>query len=152
MVDYYDAPAYPVNGTAVVIQWDEAWSEYDQGIDDTLASPLWNGSMIKLPYNIDISDSNSKDVTLVEYIGREHPVDYYGTHLGTKSTWNMDIPASDKEAIYALRRLQNWMGSVYVREPSGAGYWASVSVSFSKKHCEVKIPVTIEVTRVEGGI
>ena len=152
LVDYYDAPAYPVNGTAVVIQWDEAWSEYDQGIDDTLASPLWNGSMIKLPYNIDISDSNSKDVTLVEYIGREHPVDYYGTHLGTKSTWNMDIPASDKEAIYALRRLQNWMGSVYVREPSGAGYWASISVSFSKKHCEVKIPVTIEVTRVEGGI
>lgn len=152
LVDYYDAPAYPVNGTAVVIQWDEAWSEYDQGIDDTLASPLWNGSMIKLPYNIDISDSNSKDVALVEYIGREHPVDYYGTHLGTKSTWNMDIPASDKEAIYALRRLQNWMGSVYVREPSGAGYWASISVSFSKKHCEVKIPVTIEVTRVEGGI
>ena len=152
LVDYYDAPAYPVNGTAVIIQWDEAWSEYDQGIDDTLASPLWNGSMIKLPYNIDISDSNSKDVTLVEYIGREHPVDYYGTHLGTKSTWNMDIPASDKEAIYALRRLQNWMGSVYVREPSGAGYWASISVSFSKKHCEVKIPVTIEVTRVEGGI
>ena len=152
LVDYYDAPAYPVNGTAVVIQWDEAWSEYDQGIDDTLASPLWNGSMIKLPYNIDISDSNSKDVTLVEYIGREHPVDYYGTHLGTKSTWNMDIPASDKEAIYALRRLQNWMGSVYVREPSGAGYWASISVSFSKKHCEVTIPVTIEVTRVEGGI
>lgn len=152
LVDYYDAPAYPVNGTAVVIQWDEAWSEYDQGIDDTLASPLWNGSMIKLPYNIDISDSNSKDVALVEYIGREHPVDYYGTHLGTKSTWNMDIPASDKEAIYALRRLQNWMGSVYVREPSGAGYWASISVSFSKKHCEVKIPVKIEVTRVEGGI
>lgn len=152
LVDYYDAPAYPVNGTAVVIQWDEAWSEYDQGIDDTLASPLWNGSMIKLPYNIDISDSNSKDVALVEYIGREHPVDYYGTHLGTKSTWNMDIPASDKETIYALRRLQNWMGSVYVREPSGAGYWASISVSFSKKHCEVKIPVTIEVTRVEGGI
>lgn len=152
LVDYYDAPAYPVNGTAVVIQWDEAWSEYDQGIDDTLASPLWNGSMIKLPYNIDISDSNSKDVTLVEYIGREHPVDYYGTHLGTKSTWNMDIPASDKEAIYALRKLQNWMGSVYVREPSGAGYWASISVSFSKKHCEVTIPVTIEVTRVEGGI
>lgn len=151
-VMYYDVPAYPVGGKAVVIQWDEAWSDFDATIDDTLASPSWAGSMLKLPYNIDISDSNSKDVVLVEYIGREHPVGYYGTQLGTTSTWNVDIPATDKETIYALRRLQNWMGDVYVREPSGAGYWASVSVSFSKKHCEVTIPVTIQVTRVEGGI
>ena len=89
---------------------------------------------------------------MVEYIGREHPVTYHGTQLGTSSVWSMDIPASDKETIYALRRLQNWMGDVYVREPSGAGYWASISVSFSKKHCDVVIPVSINVTRVEGGI
>lgn len=152
MVDYYDVPAYPIGGKEAVIQWDEAWSDYDADIDDTLASPSWAGSMLKLPYNIDISDSNSKDVSIVEYIGREHPVSYYGTHLGTASTWRMDIPASDIETLYALRRLQNWMGDVYVREPSGAGYWASVSISYDKKHCSVVIPVTINVTRVEGGV
>ena len=151
-VDYYDVPAYPVGGKEAVIQWDEAWSDYDSDIEDTLASPSWSGSMLKLPYNIDISDSNTKDVSLVEYIGREHPVGYYGTQLGTTSNWNMDIPASDIETLYALRRLQNWMGDVYVREPSGAGYWASISVSFSKKHCDVVIPVSISVTRVEGGV
>lgn len=151
-VDYYDAPAYPVGGKEVVIQWDEAWSDYDSDIEDTLASPSWSGSMLKLPYNIDISDSNAKDVSLVEYIGREHPVGYYGTQIRTASNWNMDIPASDIETLYALRRLQNWMGDVYVREPSGAGYWASISVSFSKKHCNVVIPVSISVTRVEGGV
>lgn len=151
-VDYYDVPAYPVGGKEAVIQWDEAWSDYDSDIEDTLASPSWSGSMLKLPYNIDISDSNTKDVSLVEYIGREHPVGYYGTQLGTTSNWRMDIPASDIETLYALRRLQNWMGDVYVREPSGAGYWASVSVSFSKKHCDVVIPVSISVTRVEGGV
>ena len=151
-LDYYDVPAYPVGGKEVVIQWDEAWSDYDSDIEDTLASPSWSGSMLKLPYNIDISDSNTKDVSLVEYIGREHPVGYYGTQLGTTSNWRMDIPASDIETLYALRRLQNWMGDVYVREPSGAGYWASISVSFSKKHCDVVIPVSISVTRVEGGV
>lgn len=151
-VTYYDVPAYPIGGKAIVIQWNEAWSDFDADIEDTLASPSWAGSMLQLPYNIDISDSNSRDVVLVEYIGREHPVSYHGTQLGTASTWNVDIPASDKETIYALRRLQNWMGDVYVREPSGAGYWASISVSFSKKHCDVVIPVTINVTRVEGGI
>lgn len=151
-VIYYDAPIYLVGGKAAIIQWNEVWSDFDISIDDTLASPSWAGSMLKLPYNIDISDSNNRDVSLVEYIGREHPVTYHGTQLGTSSVWSMDIPASDKETIYALRRLQNWMGDVYVREPSGAGYWASISVSFSKKHCDVVIPVSIDVTRVEGGI
>ena len=151
-VTYYDAPAYPVGGIAAIIQWNEQWTDFDATIEDTLASSTWSGSMLKLPYNINITDNNSRDVVLVEYIGREHPVSYHGTQLGTSASWSMDIPASDKETIYALRRLQNWMGDVYVREPSGAGYWASVSVSFSKKHCEVVIPVSIEVTRVEGGV
>ena len=151
-VTYYDAPAYPVGGKAVVIQWNESWSEFDADVEDVLASPFWAGSMLKLPYNIDVSDSNEKDVVLVEYIGREHPVSYHGTQLGTTSTWKTDIPATDKETIYALRRLQNWMGDVYVREPSGSGYWAVVSVNFSITHCKTVIPVTINVTRVEGGI
>lgn len=151
-VTYYDMPAYPIGGKDAVIQWSEKWSEFDAEIEDTLAQPIWAGSMLKIPYNIDISDSNNRDVVLVEYIGREHPISYHGTQLGSTSTWNMEIPASDKETIYALRRLQNWMGDVYVREPSGSGYWANVSVSFNIKHCEVTVPVTLEVTRVEGGI
>lgn len=151
-VTYYDVPAYPVGGKSVVIQWAEKWTEFDSNMDDTMASPSWAGSMLKLKYNIDITDSNNKDVILVEYIGREHPVSYHGTQIGTTSTWKTDIPASDKETIYALRRLQKWMGDVYVREPSGSGYWAVISIEFSIKHCELVVPVTIKVTRVEGGI
>ena len=64
----------------------------------------------------------------------------------------MDIPKSDKETLYALRRLSIWMGDVYVREPSGSGYWANISVSFSQTHCQLTIPVQIEITRVEGGV
>lgn len=151
-VEYYDVPAYPVGGKAAIIQWDESWSDFDYTTEDVIASPSWAGSMLKLPYNIDISDNINPDVELVEYIGREHPVSYHGTQIGSKSTWNMDVPAYDKETIYALRRLQKWMGNVYVREPSGSGYWATVTVSFSIKHCEVVIPVTLNITRVEGGI
>lgn len=150
--DYYDIPAYPVGVTEAVIQWDETWSNFDYSVADTLASPTWAGSMIKLPYNIDISDDVDPDVELVEYIGREHPVSYHGTQLGSTSTWSMEIPKEDKSAIYALRRLQKWMGNAYVREPSGGGYWASVKVSFSIKHCETVVPVTLNITRVEGGI
>lgn len=151
-VSYYDVPGVPVAEKAAIIQWDEDWSNFDTTEESELEQPAWSGSMIKLPYNIDVSDSNDKDVELVEYIGRSHAVAYYGTQLGVKSSWSMEIPADDKETLYALRRLQIWMGNVYVREPSGSGYWASISVSFNQKHCDVTIPVTLSISRVEGGI
>lgn len=150
-IGYYDVPGYPVNGTSVIIQWDEDWTSFDTWNNDIPEDKSWSGSMLKLPYNIDVSDSNSADVSLVGYIGRSHPVGYYGTQLGTTSTWNVVIPKNDKETLYGLRRLAVWMGNVYVREPSGNGYWANIQVSYSIKHCEVTIPVTLSITRVEGG-
>ena len=151
-VSYYDPPGYPVNGNSVIIQWDEEWREFNTEEGAAMEQQPWAGSLLSIPYNIDVSDSNNPDVALVKYIGRSHPVTYYGTQLGTTSTWSMDIPKYDKDTLYALRRLQIWMGDVYVREPSGSGYWANIRVQFSQKHCEVTIPVTFSITRVEGGI
>ena len=108
--------------------------------------------MLKLPYNIDVSDSNEMDVSLIEYIGRSHPVSYYGTQLGVTSTWNVDIPKSDKNTLYGLRMLAIYAGDVYVREPSGSGYWANISVSYDQKHRDLVIPVTLSIKRVEGGM
>ena len=151
-VIYYDMPGYPIGEHAAIIQWDENWRSFETDSEDELEQPAWSGSMLKIPYNIDVSDRTKIDVALVEYVGRQHPISYYGTHQGATSTWNMSIPKSDTETIYALRRLAIWKGDVYVREPSGTGYWANISVSFSLKHCEVTIPVTFEITRVEGGV
>lgn len=151
-ISYYDPPGYPVGSAAVVIQWDEEWSEFETSETAPLEQPPWSGSLLKLPYNIDVSDDNSPDVVLVNYAGREHPTAYYGTQLGHKATWNIEIDKNDKETLYALRRLQRWMGDVYVREPSGSGYWASILVSFSQKHTAVTIPVALSITRVEGGV
>lgn len=151
-VSYCDLPGYPVGGKAAIIQWDEAWSSFDVTGEDALEEPAWAGSMLKLPYNIDVSDASAPDVELVEYIGRENPVGYYGTQRGHTSTWNVEIEKDDEETLYAIRRLQNWMGDAYVREPSGSGYWANVKVSFSQKHRELTIPITFTITRVEGGV
>ena len=151
-VSYYDMPGYPIGEKSLIIQWDEQWTSFDisNEIDGSSQVP-WSGSLLKLPYNVDVSDSYSPDVELVEYIGRKHPVSYYGTQRGTSQTFNAEIDKKDEETLYALRRLAIWMGDVYVREPSGSGYWANITVSFSQTHREVTIPVTLNVTRVEGG-
>lgn len=151
-ISYYDPPGYPILGKSIIIQWDEKWDTFDTTQEEELETPPWTGSMLKLPYNVDIADGNAQDVVLVKYIGREYPVSYYGTHIGSTATWNTVIPKEDKETLYALRRLSVWMGDVYVREPSGSGYWAYVNVSFNQKHDDETIPVTLDITRVEGGI
>lgn len=150
-VSYYDLPGYPVGETSIIIQWDEHWTSFETTTEDALEQPSWSGSMLKLPYNIDVSDDYSPDVSLIEYIGREHPVSYYGTHIGETSKWDTEIPKDDKDTLYAIRRLAIWRGDAYVREPSGSGYWANITVSFSQKHLDLTIPVSFSITRVSGG-
>ena len=152
IVSYYDPPGWPVMEKSVVLQWDEEWSSFELVNGDITTNNPRSGSLLKLPYNIDVSDNNKSDVNLVEYIGRKHPVSYYGTQVGSSANWNVEIPKTDKDTLYALRRLAVWMGDVYVREPSGSGYWANVSVSFSQTHKELTIPVSLSITRVEGGM
>lgn len=151
-VDYSDIPGIPVNEHSIVIQWDEEWSNFDYNEDSTPETPPWTGSMVRLPYNVDIQEKSNPDVSLVEYIGRKNPVGYYGTQRGEGGTWSAEIDKNDVETIYALRRLKSWNGDVYVREPSGIGYWAHVTVSMSRKHLELTIPVSLDITRVEGGM
>ena len=151
-ISFCDIAPYPVNEKAVIIQWDDDWSDFEGISDGVWEQPVWAGSLLRLPYNIDVTENNQSDVTMVRYIGRTHPVSYYGTQVGETATWNVSIQKGDEETLYMLRRLQKWMGDVYVREPSGCGYWANISVSFSQKHKEVTIPVTLNITRVEGGV
>lgn len=151
-ISFYDPPGYPVGETAIIVQWDEEWKTLDTDNADEVEDQPWTGSLLRLPYNVDVSDKNNKDVAMVEYAGRKHPVTYYGTQLGHSSTWAVVIEKDDEQTLFALRRLSNWMGDVYVREPSGSGYWANVNVSFGQTHRELIIPVTLEITRVEGGV
>lgn len=151
-VTYCDIAGYPIGEKAAVIQWEEDWTSFDISNEDEFEQPVWAGSMLKLPYNIDINDSHKTDVAMVSYIGRQYPVTYYGTLHSNTITLNVAVDREDTETIYALRRLSMWMGDVYYRDPSGRGFWANVSVSFSEKHLGVTIPVTIDITRVEGGI
>lgn len=149
---YYDIPGQYVGIKSVIIQWDEEWSNFDiYGGEDELIQPPWSGSLLQLPFNIDLSNSNDPDVAMVKYIGREYPVTYYGTQVGETATWNVAINKEDINTLYALRRLQKWKGNVYVREPSGSGYWANIRLSFDLKHKDLTVPITIEITRVEGG-
>ena len=147
-IAYADTQNFKVGVHAIVVQWDDEWKEFDV-VDGMASEQPWTGSMLVLPYNIDTSDSTSPDASLVEYAGRSHPVSYYGTHQGTSSTWNTDIPKRDLDTLFQIRRLQAYRGDVYVREPTGVGYWANITVNYNIKHCELTVPITFNIKRVE---
>ena len=130
----------------------EEWTDFDVNNTALRVEPQWSGSLLKLPYNIDVSSDVAPDAELVNYVGRTYPTSYYGSSVSSTASWKTDIPATDTETLYALRRLQVWRGDCYVREPSGSGYWANLQVSFEQTHLELVIPVTLTLTRVTGGI
>ena len=152
-ISYSDVRGEGLNDPCIIIQWDESYRSLNNSAytQTPLENPLYEGSFLRLPYNIKASENNSIDVNNVKYIGRKRPVPYFGTQLGETASWNCEFDKKDEETIYQLRRLAIYMGDVYVREPSGMGYWATVKVSFNKDYNSLIIPVTISVTRVEGN-
>lgn len=149
---YTDIPGVEIGEKAIIINWNDYVTYLDVEDDTERAELPWYGNMLKLPYNVDVADNNNIDTNMNEYIGRDHPVSYYGTHTGETATWNVDIDKRDTQSLYMLRLLRIYKGDVYVREPSGSGYWAHIVISFNQKHTVPVIPVTISITRVEGGM
>ena len=150
-ISFFDKIGTKVGCTSVVIQWDEEWEPFDLQEDNFADGLAYSGSRVILPYNVSITDDRKRDVALVNYAGRERPVSYHGVKISESSSWTTEIPKSDVDTIYALRKLSLWDGNVYVREPSGMGFWATVEVKFNVKYDSLTIPVTLSVTRVEGG-
>lgn len=158
-VQFVDIPSQSFDEVGILIQWDEVyqeydiWEDYDDENDTLLFGSGMNSSMLFLPYNINTQNQYSMDVELVDYLGREHPVSYYGTQKGESLTLSTEIPKEGTEDIVlAMRRLSNYRGDCYIREPSGTGFWARVEISFNINHLAVTIPISITATRVEGGI
>lgn len=151
-VSYTDISTSSFNSDSIVIQWSEQWSNFIVNENNFEDVDYATGSMVKLPYNVSMSENNSPDISTINYIGREHPVSYYGTTLGVTASVTTEFDKTDRELIYALRRLSTYMGDVYLRLPTGVGYWANVKVSFDANYDSLVIPVTFDIIRVEGGV
>jgi hypothetical protein len=159
-----DSPA-SVYTSGIVITWGEEWDDVNVPPDlsdtDVLDDEGYYGNVLVLPYNASISENHQVDKALVSYIGRKRPVGYYGTQLGETSTWKAEFarydsdidPTADSDdyTLSLVRQLAIYPGDVYVRESNGSGYWASVDVQFDLSYNSLIVPVTFNVTRVEGG-
>lgn len=120
--DHYDtSPHY-----TCVVQWDENWQI---GVDeDDLGDRDYDYSGMKIDglYNLNLDEAGDPEAEDVEYIGRSHPVSYYGTQEGYEARFEVDFPKEDKDTLDKARKLIALRDDAYVREPSGTGYWAHI--------------------------
>lgn len=155
---YMDTDYLEVEQTGIVFNWDERWTnqdylDIDEESDYFIDESAVIGSMVKLPFNVKVSEKHDLDSNLVKYIGRKHPVGYYGTQLGQTMSCTTDIKADDVDTIKNLRRIASYPGDVYFRDyRTGAGYWANVKLSMNEEYKALIVPISLEITRVEGGM
>lgn len=142
-----------IEGTSILMQWGTptTHTETDPDNDSMTEVSDITANWVELPYDIKITEKRQKDVSLKKYIGRTHEVAYYGTLISDTGTWTADLcKLTDGFTLSQLRTLGEYMGNVYVREPSGLGYWAHVDVdSIETSYNSLKQPVSLSVTRVE---
>lgn len=142
--------------TGIAIHWNENWRAVDEGNRDYSFVLDSNedyqfGSLLILPYNVDVNDDMGKEASLINYAGRVYPVSYYGTQRSLASKWTVQVPKDDKETLNSIRRLAMYGGDSYVREPNGTGYWAALTLSYAISHNNPIVSVNFNITRVEGG-
>ena len=153
---YDDIISEDLDVKGLVLQWDAKYENYlvrniIDDLDEPVIGDMAGGTTLRLPYNVKKNESSELDASLIEYIGRDHPVSYYGTQKGQKSSYSSDVPKDDLATLDLLRRLQVWPGDVYVRAQDGLGYWGKVEVSFDRDYDSLVMSVSIDVTRVDSN-
>ena len=131
------------------IQWDERFTS--RTADEAFADDMeFAGTRIDGLYNLQFEENGSVQSEDVEYIGRKFPVSYYGTQKGYTSTYQVEFDKEDTETYRKARQLQGLLDDVYIREPSGVGFWAHcTNVRISRSHDSRAVSLTVEAVRVD---
>lgn len=149
-VAYVDASEDVIDSESILIQWGDSLTEVEHAPDGVAVEGEAPASTcLELVGNIEMTESRDPDVALIEYIGRKHPVPYYGTQLGQTSDWSCVIEKEDEESLSLLREIAAMGEPVYVREPLGDGYWAHVVPSWSSGYGSGLVKVSLAVTRID---
>lgn len=134
-----------------VVQWDEQWDPFAEAEDsEGNAIYTYAGNRIDGIFNLNLDESGSMQAEDAEYIGRKHPVSYYGTQRGHSASYRVDFPKSDDVTLTKCRKLMDYAGDAYIREPSGLGFWAHVSSPrISRNYDSQAISFTFEAIHVD---
>jgi hypothetical protein len=129
-----------VNGDYITEANEFAWYDTTANEDDYLESDFnvidFGTGRVMLQYNIDLSNSWTKDFKETQYLGGSIQGDWNPAVSRSSSVNAVTVTATDSETIEAMRRLATWPGICHVRTKDGSSYAADVQVSEDYKVSE----------------
>ena len=136
----------------VVIRTADGDVEFSDVYYDLVCGSLrfdWESSSVELPYNINRTDSFTKD-----FMPRKHADGSIGgywspavEHHGSLSTELIKLESAEQRE--ALMAMANWAGPVFVRTPDGMAYCADASLgTLEISYSSDAVAVTVEASEV----
>lgn len=151
LADYLDVTSELNRFNGLVIEWgaSDPSLEYVRDPETGLLQEQSGdgGTVLDLPWSVDVSEGGDSDRDLLKPFGLAHPRARYGTHQNAEESWNTRIRESDSDRLAKLRSLRAHRGDAFVRQPLGSGYWAAVSPHWSRSGQGGVIDVDIDAVR-----
>lgn len=123
------------NGDYVTEDSELAWLDLGEADGDSYESEYniidFADSQILLRYNVDLSNSWSKDFTETQYLGGSIQGDWNPAVSRTASVNAVTVLADNPDVIEGMRRLATYAGICHIRTKDGSSYSADIQVSES---------------------
>ena len=133
-----------------------AWTDLRKSAGDHLASRQaiidFDRYSVRVDYNIDVSNTWTKDFQETTYLGGSVQGDWNPAIRRRSVVNTVTVPVLDVEQLRNLRRLATFAGICHVRTPDGSSFTADVQVSESRSHTKggAVAEFTLEITRVDS--
>lgn len=144
------------NGDYITADNHIAWADYGEDEDDTIDNFAtiidFGKSQIYLPYDLNVSNSWTKDFTETHYLGGSIQGDWKPGVSRKSSVKSTIIIEEDPETVEAIRRLAEWTGICHIRTPEGSSFACDIQVNEDREEKWVNklSKVSFSITRVES--
>lgn len=127
-----------------------AWTDEMINIDNATGYIHFNGEVIPVDLNVELSSTWVKDFKQTHYLGGTIRGDWNAgvTRSGSVS---LTVPTSDTETIQAIRRLADYPGICHVRTQDGSSFAADIQVAGNTGYSVAgKVEIyTLSITRID---
>jgi hypothetical protein len=133
-----------------------AWVDTDEDDGDrldTVANIIdFAGGRVELIYEIDLSNSWTKDFTETQYLGGAVQGDWNPAVTRSTSVSAVGITADDQDTIQAMRRLAEHPGICHIRTKDGSSFAADVQVTenYKQSNDQKLVYFSLKITRVDS--
>ena len=156
--DYVDPfPAYnggyrcvnrTINGDYITADDRPAWVDIFFEMTFTGVIIDFDGQRVELPYNMELSNSWTKDFEATKYLNGHVAGDWNAGIIRAASISSISVK-SDSDTAEAMRSLAVYEGQCHVRTSDGSSFSADVQVDEYRRYNEKYLTFNLTITRVE---